>query len=309
MDNSPQQDHDQGREEARDVSSQTDDAALGLSALFPGISARDELAYMQDGGDYPPTPLLERGEGVPAGAITHHRLGQSQAFPDNEHDYAVYVPDQYRADLPVGVLIFLDGEMFLPTMPSLLDNLIHEGRIPPVIAIFSSPGRLGPGYPIYGGTGNRAVEYDAVSGRLAEFLAGDILGEVGDRYAISSTPGCHAIVGMSSGGSAAFGAAWYRPDLFGRVLSIVGSFVNVDGADAWPSIVRRSEQRPIRIWLQDGARDLDTVFGNWPLANRQMAAALSYRDYHHHFEYGEGGHNLTHFLSIADRAITWLYRG
>lgn len=289
-----------------DTRASPDEALPDLSALFPGISAKDQMAYLQDGGDYPPTPLLERGDGVPVGMITHHRLRPSAIYPDNEHDYAIHVPHQYCAEAPAPALIFLDGEMFLPAMPSLLDNLIHMGAIPPVVSIFSSPGRIGPGYPVYGGTGNRAVEYDAVGGRLAEFLDQDIMGEVRERVAISALPGAHAIVGMSSGGSAAFGAAWHRPDLFGQIASIVGSYVNVDGAGVWPSIVRRSEQRPIRIWLQDGARDLDTVFGNWPLANQQMAAALSYREYPYHFEYGEGGHNLRHFMSIADRVIKWL---
>ncbi|WP_160119233.1 alpha/beta hydrolase [Sphingosinicella microcystinivorans] len=295
-------------EATKSMPSASEQLAQDLPRFFPGITSKDIQAYIRDGGNYEPSPLLQRELGTPAGVLTKHSIERSTIFPGSKHDYWVYVPKQYRGDKPVCVMVFLDGESFLKTMPPLLDNLIQEGSLPPVIGIFTNSGVAGPGYPIYGGKGNRAVEYDMVNGRLASFLDNEILSKVRGQYNISNKAGCHGILGLSSGGSAAFGVGWHRPDLFGRVVSIVGSFVNIAGADAWPSMVRRAERKPLRVWMQSGSKDLDTVFGNWPLANQQMASALAYREYDFVFEFGEGGHNLRHFLSEADDVLRWLWR-
>src|SRR5215813_7580413 len=82
--------------------------------------------------------------------------------------------------------------------------------------------------------------------------------------------------GISSGGICAFTAAWERPDLFSKVLSHVGSFTNIRGGDVYPGMIRKTERKPIRVFLQDGSNDLDNEHGSWPLANQQMAAALKY---------------------------------
>src|SRR5262249_57700880 len=95
-------------------------------------------------------------------------------------------------------------------------------------------------------------------------------------------------------GICALRGAWERPDLFSKVLSHVGSFTNIRGGDVYPGMIRKTERKPIRVFLQDGSGDLDNLHGSWPLANQQMAAALKFAGYDYQFVYGDGAHNGRH---------------
>jgi enterochelin esterase family protein len=209
-------------------------------------------------------------------------------------------------------MIFLDGESFLDSKidaPTVLDNLIHARRIPVMLGLFVNPGQTGPGMPLWGGSDNRSIEYDSMNDAYAGFLIEDLIARIGSRFNISSEPNCRGIAGISSGGIAAFTAAWERPDAFRNVMSLVGSFVNIRGGDRYPSLIRRSPRKPLRVFLQSGSRDLDIVFGSWPLANQDMAAALAYREYDYRFVFGEGGHSCRHGAAILPEAMQWLWRG
>jgi hypothetical protein len=91
------------------------------------------------------------------------------------------------------------------------------------------------------------------------------------------------------------------------VLSHVGSFTNIRGGDVYPGLIRKSEKKPIRVFLQDGENDLDNLFGSWPLANMQMAAALKYKRYDYEFVMGEEGHNGKHGGAILPESLVWLW--
>ena len=117
-----------------------------------------------------------------------------------------------------------------------------------------------------------------------------------------------AIGGISSGGICAFTVAWERPDLFSKVLSHVGSFTDIRGGHAYPSLIRKSERKPIRVFLQDGSGDLDNQFGHWYLANLQMEAALKYAKYDYKTVWGDGGHNGKHGGAILPDSLRWLWR-
>jgi sugar lactone lactonase YvrE len=132
---------------------------------------------------------------------------------------------------------------------------------------------------------------------------------VGKDYKLSHDPLRRAIGGISSGGICAFTVAWERPDAFGKVLSNVGSFTNIRGGDIYPGLIRKSERKPIRVFLQDGSGDLNNQFGNWPLANQQMAAALKLAGYDYRFEFGDGGHTPKQGGAILPEAMRWLWRG
>ncbi len=217
------------------------------------ISEKDEMSYARDGGHYAPAPELDARPGIPRGAIAKYYLANSKEYPGVGHDYWIYVPAQYHGDTPASLLIVLDGEGYLSgevPIPVLMDNLIHDGQIPVMIVVFLNAGPDGPGYPIYGGSGNRAVEYDSADGKYAEFIVEELLPRIKARYNISDDPSHHGIMGGSSGGSAAFGVAWHRPDEFRRGISIVGSFVNIRGADAYAWMIRRADRKPIRIYLR-----------------------------------------------------------
>ncbi len=250
--------------------------------------------------------------GVPKGKVTKHTW-KSQIFPGTVRDYWVYVPAQYHPKQPACVMVFQDGFNYMRSngqfrVPIVFDNLIHKGEIPVVIGIFINPGIFPPSTEGGKPRRNRSFEYDTLSDQYARFLEQEILPEVSKEYNLRQDAAGRAIGGISSGGICAFTAAWQRPDLFSKVLSHVGSFVNIRGGDVYPGRIRKTERKPIRIFLQDGSGDLDNQHGNWPLANQQMAAALKFAGYAYKFVYGTGGHNGKHGGAILPDALRWLWR-
>ena len=260
-----------------------------------------------------------RQEGVPRGTITEHVWRESKVFPGTIRRYWVYVPAQYDAAQPAALMVFQDGHAYVRERgefrtPVVLDNLIHQGEMPPTIGVFVDPGHKAAELPQRPGWDpkpeNRSFEYDTLSSDYAEFLLTEILPAVGEEFKITDDPEGRAIGGISSGGICAFTVAWERPDQFRKVLSHVGSFVNIRGGDAYPSLIRKgSEKKPLRVFLQDGSNDLDSVHGNWSLGNKQMAAALKFRGYEMQFTYGEGGHNGNHGGAILPESLRWLWEG
>jgi enterochelin esterase family protein len=142
----------------------------------------------------------------------------------------------------------------------------------------------------------------------ARYLLEELLPEVSRRCSISQAPEDRAICGMSSGGICAFTVAWERPDAFGKVVSHCGSFTDIRGGHNYPSIIRKSASKPIKVFLQTGVKDVDVIFGSWPIANQDMAAALAYRGYDYQFILGEGYHTLKHAGAIFPQTMRWLWR-
>ncbi len=126
---------------------------------------------------------------------------------------------------------------------------------------------------------------------------------------LARSPKQVAICGVSSGGIAAFNAAWHMPERFGGVISHCGSFTNIHGGHNYPYLVRMTPRKPIRVWMQSGEHDADAPWGNWPLANKTMANALSYAGYDVEFAFGSGGHNLRHGGALFADALRWLWGG
>ena len=257
----------------------------------------------------------ERQDGVPKGRILE-KIWKSDVFPGTTRRYWVYVPAQYDESKNAAVMVFQDGHAYVSEdgqfrAPIVLDNLIHRGDIPVMIAVFIDPGHTDelpekPGWSPR--PKNRSFEYDTLSDQYARFLLEEILPEVGKSYRLSKDPNQRAICGISSGGICAWTVAWERPDEFRKVLSHVGSFVNIRGGHVYPSLIRKTDPKPIRVFLQGGLGDLDNQHGSWPLANQQMAAALAFADYDHQFVFGEGGHNGIHGGAILPESLRWLWR-
>jgi enterochelin esterase family protein len=251
--------------------------------------------------------------GVPKGKVTGPLKWQSQVFAGTERDYWVYVPAQYTPDRPACVMVFQDGGGYVNDkgqfrVPVVFDNLIHRGEMPVTVGVFVNPGTFPPADPKGKGRSNRSFEYDTLSNQYATFLEKEILPEVGKTVKLRADAAGRAICGISSGGICAFTAAWERPDLFSKVLSHVGSFTNIRGGDVYPGLIRKTERKPIRVFLQDGSGDLDNLHGHWPLANQSMAAALRFMDYDYRFAYGDGGHNGRHGGVILPDSLRWLWR-
>ncbi|HUY34743.1 MAG TPA: alpha/beta hydrolase-fold protein [Pirellulales bacterium] len=262
--------------------------------------------------DYRHGPDSQRQEGVPQGKVTEHH-GSSQIFPGTKRDYWVYVPAQYKAEQPACVMVFQDGAAYVKPegdfrVPIVFDNLIHKGDMPVTIGIFINPGKVPPTKADDKPRDNRSFEYDTLSDQYARFLMDEILPEVGKSHKLTDDPNGRAICGISSGGICAWTVAWQRPDAFRKVLSHVGSFTNIRGGYAYPSLIRKTEPKPIRVFLQDGSGDLDNQHGNWPLANQEMAAALKFAGYDYQFEYGDGAHNGKHGGAILPDSLRWLWR-
>ncbi len=267
--------------------------------------------------EYEHGPDSMPNESVPHGKVTQHEWLQSQVFPGTKRRYSVYVPAQYDGSAPAALMVFQDGHAFERPdgdfrVPVVFDNLIAKGEMPITIAVMIDPGHTGE-LPEKRGwqprPANRSIEYDTVSGDYAEFLLTEILPEISKQYRITDNPELRAICGNSSGGICAFSVAWHRGDKFHKVLSHIGSFVDLRGGHNYPPMIRKSEKKPLRVFLQDGENDLDNQFGNWPLANQQMAKALQYRDYDYKLVFGTEAHNGKHGGAIFPDSLRWLWRG
>ncbi|MGO9263135.1 MAG: SMP-30/gluconolactonase/LRE family protein [Bryobacteraceae bacterium] len=263
--------------------------------------------------DYVLGPDSQPHPGVPKGKVTKYSWSTSEVFPGTTRDYWVYVPAQYDGSKPACVMIFQDGggmvgETGSWRVPIVFDNLIQQGAMPVTIGIFIDPGVLPAPSPAQQSRFNRSYEYDSLGGRYAYFLTQEILPEVGKLYKLSSDPNDRALAGSSSGGIAAFTAAWERPDAFRRVASFVGSFTNLRAGDMYASLIRKMEPKPLRVFLQDGSNDQTIYSGSWYLANQEVAASLDYSGYDARFVVGTEGHNGKHGAAILPEVLRWLWR-
>ncbi len=289
--------------------------ATVLSEQAVAVTLPQTLQLHGESYDYPLGPDSQRQDGVPMGTVTEHELLKSSVYPGTVRRYSVYVPAQYDAKVPAALMVFQDGHAYASgqfRVPVVFDNLIHSGEMPPTIAVFVDPGHVSDELPEKRGwqpkPKNRSTEYDTLSPAYAQFLSSDLLPLIEASYSISPDPALRAISGLSSGGICAFTAAWERPDLFGKVLSHIGSFTNIRGGDAYPGIIRKTEKKPIRVYLQDGSTDLDNEHGSWWLGNLSLDAALRYKEYDVKFDQGTGGHGGEHGAAVLPGALRWLWR-
>lgn len=268
-------------------------------------------------------PDSEQKPGVPEGKVMEFTMDDSKTYPGFTRKWWIYIPAQYDGKTPAALMVFQDGGGYVNRkgawrVPIVFDNLIHRKEMPVTIGVFINPGdkKLAPGEaPPKRPDGrpasprNRSVEYDTLSDAYARFLIDEILPEVRKHAKITENPEGRAISGSSSGGICAFTAAWERPDQFRRVLSFIGSYTNIRGGGKYPDLVKSTEKKPLKIFLQDGSNDIVNQFGSWPEANKAMYAALKGKGYEVEFVFGEGAHNSKHGASILPDALRWLWRG
>jgi enterochelin esterase family protein len=284
---------------------------IHLAALFLLLAAAPLVPAIDD---YKLGPDSMEQPDVPKGKVTKFTW-KSEIFPGTVRDYWVYVPAQYEEKKPACVMVFQDGGSYQDPkgsfrVPIVFDNLIHKKEMPVTIGTFINPGVMPAAKSNEMPRSNRSFEYDTLSDQYARFLEKEMLPEVAKSYNQRKDAAGRAICGISSGGICAFTVAWQRPDLFSKVLSHVGSFTNIRGGHVYPSLIRKTEKnpKPIRVFLQDGENDLDNVFGSWPLANRQMAAALKFAHYDYRFVMGDGKHSGKHGGAILPESLRWLWR-
>lgn len=247
---------------------------------------------------------------VPAGKVEGPFEWRSETFPGTVRNYWIYVPAQYDSEKPACVMIVQDGLNRAQEwkLPKVLDRLIASGDVPVTIGVFVDPGVVPAPDDNAQPRFNRSFEYDSLGDRYARFLLEELLPEVGKKYRLSENPNDRLLAGASSGGICAFNAAWERPDAFRRVLSTIGTYVGLRGGDGFATLVRKTEPKPLRIFLQDGSNDLNIYAGGWWLANQDLLAALEFAGYDVNHAWGEGGHDGRHGAEIMPEMLRWLWR-
>jgi len=251
--------------------------------------------------------------GVPKGELIKFTFDQSKIFPGTRRDCWIYVPAQYKPDKPACVYVNQDGIQW--KAPTVFDNLIFNNEIPITIGVFITPGKVLADSSAALDRFNRSFEYDGLGDAYVKFLLTEILPEVEKQKAsdgraihLSKNGNDRAIGGSSSGAVCAFTAAWEHPEEFSRVFSAIGTYTGLRGADRYPILIRKYEPKPIRIYMQDGANDLNIYAGDWWKANESMERALSFSGYEVNHVWGEGGHNGTMGTAFFPDAMRWLWK-
>lgn len=288
------------------------------------------------GSPYEPAPEVTAKTGVPTGTVHEFTMEStdSKIYPGIARNQpgvvpysrrvAVYVPAGYRPGTATPFIVVQDGmsATYRNNLPTILDNLIHEKRVPAMVALM-----------VHNGGGDaqgsqRGLEYDTVSGVYTQFIETEVLPRVTKDYGITFTrdPEGRATMGGSSGAACAFTMAWFHPELYRRVLSYSGTFVDQQSPKnpdsprgAWEyhaNFVPNSPAKPIRIWMHVSERDNgytrdEASLHNWVLANERMAEALKAKGYKYQYVYSQdSGHTERGvILNTLPEALEWLWRG
>ena len=256
-------------------------------------------------------------EAVPKGEVRGPFKLPSKAFPGVEHSYWVYVPAAYDGSREVSLMVFNDGATYLKAdgnyrAQNVLDNLIYRADIPVMIGAF-----IDPGVNVADGRSIRQDEYDTLGDKYSKFIIDELLPALYKDYKISRDPDRHGFAGWSSGAIAAFTVAWERPDQFHKVLTGIGTFVDLKGGHVYPEKVLASEKKPIRIFMIDGRNDnrgttaqSSTYDPNrdWFLQNVRLMEALTKKGYDVNYSWGMGVHSHNMGGAMLPELMRWLWR-
>ncbi len=266
--------------------------------------------------DYPFGPDSQPQPNVPAGKTFSFDLSDSKIFPGARHTITVYIPAAYTPEKPACAYVGLDSLGF--NAPVVFDNLIAQHAMPVTIGIGLSSGTVDsipPDNPRF----DRSFEFDSFNDRLPRFLLEEVLPAVeshttpdGKPIILSKSANDRAIGGGSTGGIGAFTVAWQRPDAFRRVFTAIGTFVGMRGGEQYYVLVRKTEPKPIRIFMQDGAYDEwggGPEMGDWWMSNQTMERALGFAGYDVRHVWGTGTHNDRHASTLFPDAMRFLWHG
>ena len=321
-------------------------AMRGAPGMNPPVNADGDFLI---GPDYVPAPELTPARGVPKGKIETFIMnsadskifpGITKVPPDGPANYippdltnvaiypkpytrtvTVYIPAGYIAGTPAPVIVVQDGPD--KNLPLVLDNLIAQHRVPAMVAVMIQNG----GGDAQGS--ERGFEYDTMSGRYANFVESEVfpLLEKNYRVRISPDPEARAAMGTSSGGVAAFSMAWYHPELYRRVITYSGTYVNQGspldpetphgGWEYHEHLIPQNPPKAIRVWLEVGDRDLlnpnslrDDMH-DWVEANNRMASVLKAKGYHYQYVFAlNAGHGDSKVRAqTLPEALEWVWQG
>jgi gluconolactonase len=262
-------------------------------------------------GETPPSTYVApeiKPESVLKGEIKEFTYNESRIFPGTFRQVTVFIPVQYDGSKTACVYVKTDG--YNPREKLLIETMIATREMPVTIGIFVRPGDLPPTVKDTMGRRNRCFEYDAMGDNNVRFLVEELLPFVAKKFdlKLSTSGNDRCISGGSSGGIAAFNAAWERPDEFSRVYAASGSFVAFRGGHEFPTLVRKFEAKPIRSFLTTGMRDMENCAGDWFLLDQEMDKSLKFSGYDYSFRIINGGHGAG-YNDYFQEAMSYLWKG
>ena len=266
----------------------------------------------------PPLPADKPNPSVLHGEFLNGSINNSPIYPGTGNGFSVYIPAQYDPAKPACLLVKLDG--LGRNEAKVLDDLIATKDIPVMIGIGISPGAVwGKPDATHNRPAirfNRSYEFDSMNDRFPDYVLNELLPAVRKLHTSDGRPinfstdgNDHAATGASTGGIGSFTLAWRRPDQFSRVYDVIGTFVSMRGGHEYPALIRKTEPKAIRVFLEDGSTDAwNLLFGSWFDANLNMESALKFAGYDVAHAWGTHGHNGGPGAVIFPDVMRWLWR-
>lgn len=306
---------------------------IDFSQFKPYTKDADEGDYLLD-APYANAPELTPRPEVPKGKVIQFTMQstESKMYPGIAKDkpgqvvpysrsVSVYVPAGYVEGKPAPFFVSQDS-MGRGELPTILDNMIADKRLPPLVAVMINSG----GGDAQGS--ERGLEYDTVSGKYAEFIETEVLPRITRDYKIAFTkdPNGRMSMGGSSGAACAFTMAWFHPEWYHRVLLYSGTFVNQQSPlnpetphGAWEyheNLIPKAKRKPIRIWTHVGEFDIrykdpESTYHNWVMANQRMAAVLKAKKYHYQYVFARNSGHVDGRVvrQTLPQALEWVWKG
>ena len=285
----------------------------GMSQKDMGVFATGRINL-----DLFPIPVEAEKKDIPEGRLTKYTLEDCKTYPGVKHDFWTYVPAGCDGSTPVNLLVATDGAAYIPIngkcgrdfdMCTVINNMVHEGQIPPTVVLFTQSGDIGDGFPIWGGNDHRSTEYDSVDERYANFLVEEVFPVALKGITLNADPKSRAITGCSSGGPASLGAAWHRSDVFGTVIVSCASFAMMRMAGLYQYAVR-NQKKDIQVVLMGGEHDHTvTPWGHWPTVTQMMADSLEHNEYTYLYGMTKGGHGGEWLARMLPEILRCVWRG
>jgi enterochelin esterase-like enzyme len=288
---------------------------VGVTHAYQFYTDGKPLGNRSDVSGYNPDSYPKAG--VPQGKLSDKHTITSHIYEGMKADFWYYASPGVDPNVPAPLMVWQDGQTLIAGDLSKLrlftvtENLVAQKLIPPMVHVLIAPGFAPDGKAM------RSIEYDAVSDRYNRFLLDEVLPEVEKVYKLRPDGYSRGIAGESSGGICSLNSAWFNPEKFARVHSTIGSYTSIqwhpeqklDGGNLYPFMIRKQPKRNIRVWMSDGADDLENDHGSWPLQNIQLANSLKMREYDFHFRFGLATHDSAQAAIDLPESLTWLWRG